>query len=56
MIFISEGEDRYVKDVNQSRQCCLPELTGFEIEPAFKLKFVSLFSMVVTHRIHAYFV
>lgn len=56
MIFISEGKDSYVEDINQSRQSYLPEITGFEIEPALKLKFVSLFSMAVTHRIRAYFV
>lgn len=35
-VFISEGEDRCQR--HQSRQCCLPELTVFEIQPALKLK------------------
>lgn len=54
VIFISEGE--YAQNINQSRQYFLSELTGFEIQPAPKQKFVSLSSMAVMDEINVLFV
>lgn len=32
VVFISGGEDIRIKTINQSRQWCLPGLTGLEIQ------------------------
>lgn len=56
VIFISEGED--AQNINQSRQCCFPELAGLEntTSTEVEVNLVSLSSMAVTDEINVLFV